>query len=140
MNTTLYTTAPAHFTYDDAQCFLTLTQGAETFDILIGPIGLIEVGLALCQFGRTAERHSANLLKVEKTVYQHPDGVFLITIEDGALIFTEGNKVESPVQIADANLIDFGLALIQHGHDLQMNNSEPDESFFGGRVTWKDGA
>lgn len=119
-------------TYDSAESWLTVHQCGNEWVISIGPFGLIDLGLELCNIGRGHGTDSG--------LYSHPDGVFHVGYDDGDLIFTEGTRF-AVVPMADDDLIDFGLELISEGFgDLSAGREVLYfEERYGRRVTFGKG-
>jgi hypothetical protein len=140
MKTTIFNTGEGQISYDSESCYLTLIQDREV-SVLIGPNGLIEAGLNLCE---TSNPYADS----DPLVYGHPDGVFDITIgiADRAdfeeleesddtpyiLTFTEGAR-DASILLGPDVVSMLGLAMIQHGHAL---NCDRDKRRYGGRVTF----
>lgn len=129
MNTILYQSGKTRISYDVENSFLVVNQGAKEWVTLIGPVGLLEVGIELCQIAR------GNSTATE--IYSHPDGVFHIEFLDQAVYFTEGDR-NAVVSMSDEDLLDFGLTLIEYGHEQYMAMEDSYEPRCGNRVTFSD--
>lgn len=126
MNNTLFNNGTDRISYDSENCYLTLHQDYAV-SVLIGPDGLIEAGLNLCEVPNLdADSHSY--------IYDHPDGVFSISAEpyDGPFLVTffEGDHDLSLVLGGD--VVALGLAFIRRGHEINKDN---EKHRYGGRVT-----
>jgi hypothetical protein len=133
--TTLFETADYQITYDPAGYWLTLSQGDFEAPVLIGPDGLIDAGLNLCEFPNPEAAR-------EWDIYSHPDGVIEINLEPSTdsegtvdLTFTAGNRYWT-VKLTSEMTAALGLALIRHGHKLNLDNAM--QRRFGGGDTFKE--
>jgi len=130
MKTTLFDNGSESISYDSENCYLTLHEDYDV-SVLIGPDGLIEAGLNLCEVPNLdADSYS--------DIYEHPDGVFSISAEphDGPFLvtFIEGGCDLSLV--LEGNVVALGTALIRHGHAL--NCSEATKRRYGGCAPWAE--
>ena len=116
-----YSLGKHHIDFQDG--WLTLHKGKYRYTALLGPIGLIETGLHMCNVASGREDRYGG--------YSHIDGVFHISAAEGYISFTEGNK-EAAIKISNSKLLDLGLSLIQLGHQF---NTDFTAAKFGGRLT-----
>jgi len=129
MSHTLYQSAKERITFEPNH--LTVHQCGNEWVISIGPFGLIDLGLEICAIARG---HGTDF-----DIYSHPDGVFHIEYSDGELVFNEGSRF-AIVPMSDDALLDFGLELIELGHqDISAGREAVIfEQSYGGRVTWTE--
>ncbi len=118
-----------HISYESGN--LTVWQGCEEFEISIGPVGLIEVGLKLCGIGR-----GTLVLTARDSIYRHIDGLFFINFHEqsGELEFVTYDDNSVSVRL---DLIEFGLKLIERG---KRDCEDTIAKTYGTRIHWSRAA
>jgi hypothetical protein len=77
---------------------------------LIGPIGLIDAGLNLCNISTG--------YVIGNEVYSHINGNYNITLKDGKLLFKDAHNPQLSIRMSNLQILDLGLSLIKLGHKL----------------------